>query len=356
MEIAYTLDTTGNHSLELQQEILKELKLFIGHPLLRETWKQAVLLGSLDSGVVLEGLTGTGKSKMAEAIHLLSNRGRNRKPFMRINCGYLSNDLNLARSELFGHTKGSFTGAYENREGLLEVADGGTVLLDDISTLPLEVQRLLLQFLEERIIMPVGSRVGRRVDLRIMVASNESLEVLVRDKKFRSDLFYRISDYSLDLPPLYEMRDVVPECMKHLAVTVFSRTIKFAKESKEILQNHSWPGNFRELSKLLRRLTETLGDTLVRPDDLKRLMNNKVISFGSMDNSIVGSAPCIALPAKTDSFPTLVQWEIDYIVSLMQRVKGNVLAAAKLAGVLRPRIYALCKRHNIKPEDFRPKR
>jgi two-component system response regulator GlrR len=183
MEIAYTLDTTGNHSLELQQEILKELKLFIGHPLLRETWKQAVLLGSLDSGVVLEGLTGTGKSKMAEAIHLLSNRGRNRKPFMRINCGYLSNDLNLARSELFGHTKGSFTGAYENREGLLEVADGGTVLLDDISTLPLEVQRLLLQFLEERIIMPVGSRVGRRVDLRIMVASNESSQAPVIWKK-----------------------------------------------------------------------------------------------------------------------------------------------------------------------------
>jgi transcriptional regulator with GAF, ATPase, and Fis domain len=229
-----------------------------------------------DVRILMEGESGTGKELVARAVHTLSSRGKNR--FVAIDCGAIQ--PHLVESELFGHVKGAFTGALNDRKGLLEEADGGTLFMDEINNLPLHMQSKLLRVLEDQHVRPVGSNQARRIDVRIISASSSSLQEMVAEKNFREDLYYRLNVYPIFVPPLKERLEDIPVLVEHFLN-------KFAREQKkeiagvheeviEFLRRRRWTGNVRELANLLERLVtltpkkQTVIDRKVLPPDLQK--------------------------------------------------------------------------------------
>ncbi|MFZ4854896.1 MAG: sigma-54-dependent transcriptional regulator [Desulfuromonadaceae bacterium] len=228
--------------------------------------EQAALVARSSFNVLLEGETGTGKSRLASIIHTLSPR-RN-APFVTVQLGALP--LNLLESELFGHTRGSFTGADRNRTGLAEAANGGTLFLDDIESCPLELQGKLLRFVEEKKFMPLGSTAEKTVDVRIIAASNKNLKQEAEEGRFRQDLFYRLADTVIHLPPLRDTKSaIVPLAMKFLRETSDELGVLLPvldEEAKKMLVAMPWPGNIRQLKSIIRRATLTAGSTVTEAD------------------------------------------------------------------------------------------
>jgi transcriptional regulator with PAS, ATPase and Fis domain len=219
--------------------------------------------------VLLNGETGTGKGLLAYAIHALSRRAERR--FLTINCAAIPETL--LESELFGHTKGSFTGADSDKKGLLEEAQGGTVFLDEIGKMPIAMQGKLLHFLDSRTVRAIGSARERRVDVRLVCASKLDLRRLVDDGVFLEDLYFRLLDFPLTIPPLRERRDDVELLTDHFVARICEETTieppRISPAVLTALQKHAWPGNVRELEKCLRRAMVLLqGDRILRPEHL----------------------------------------------------------------------------------------
>jgi DNA-binding NtrC family response regulator len=233
---------------------------------MRDIFDLAFRVAQSDSTILLAGESGTGKELLAKAIH--QNSGRAKKPFITINCGAIAETL--VESELFGHRKGSFTGAVADRIGKFEAANEGTVFLDEVSELEPNVQVKLLRVLQEREIDKVGDPRPRRVNVRVIAATNRNLRNLVEDRQFREDLFYRLSVIVIDLPPLRERKEDVPLLVDHFIQKSCQRQqvapVSVSQEAVEILTKYAWPGNVRELENLMERLVVLGKGSVVLPE------------------------------------------------------------------------------------------
>jgi len=227
---------------------------------------QVRIIAKTDSVTLIQGETGTGKEVIANAIHMTSNR-RNR-PFIKLNCAAIPSGL--LESELFGHERGAFTGAVMQKLGRFEAADGGTLFLDEIGDIPLELQPKLLRVLQEQEFERLGSTLTRRVDVRVVAATNQDLAMRVSEKQFRIDLYYRLNVFPISLPPLRLRPDDIPMLVANFVHKycdrMSKRISKISKDAMAALKGHPWPGNVRELQNVVERaviLTE--GDTLHIP-------------------------------------------------------------------------------------------
>ncbi len=295
---------------------------------LREVLENAERVAPLDSTVLISGETGTGKELIARAIHDLSSR-KNR-PLVKLNCSAIS--AGLVESELFGHMRGAFTGAVERHMGRFELADGGTLFLDEVSELPLETQVKLLRVLQEGEFEPVGSNKSVRVNVRIIAATNRDLEEWVAAGRFRSDLFYRLNVFPLQLPPLRNRRSDIPQLVSFFLqrfANKFGRKIEAAeKETMELLMDYSWPGNIRELQNIIERAVVLAAGPVLSvdaaflprspaPGDIRRL------SWAAPPKPDFRIAADIGGTAEA-SFPSLEQKERDHIAAALDRTAGII--------------------------------
>ena len=233
---------------------------------LRAVLDQIRTVAPTDSTVLIEGETGTGKELIAHAIHTLSRRRS--RPFVKLNCAAIP--LGLLESELFGHEKGAFTGAVSQKIGRFEAANGGTIFLDEIGDIPLELQAKLLRVLQEQEFERLGSTHTHRVNVRVVAATNQDLAGLVAEKQFRMDLYYRLNVFPVVVPPLRHRQEDIPMLVEHFARKYAERMAKrietISSESMEALVRHPWPGNIRELQNFIERaVILTDGDVLRTP-------------------------------------------------------------------------------------------
>jgi two-component system response regulator GlrR len=308
-------------------------------------------IAGTESTVYLHGESGTGKEIVAKAIHLASKRQN--KPFVAINCAALP--ATLLESELFGHEKGSFTGANRSTRGLLSQAHEGTIFLDEIGDMPLSLQAKLLRVLQEREFYPVGSEKPVQVDVRIITATNKDLQAEVKEGNFREDLFYRLHVIPIHLPPLRERKEDIPHLANHF-VKIISQHMK--KEVKGItpqamqkLMLHDWPGNVRELENMLEyAIAMTPLDMIT--DDLVLQSRHSAVQAAPAQN--VGPQMSIALEGPVKSYKDArYQFERDYLMRLLELCGGKASEAAKLAGKCRTDFYELLRKHEIKIESFK---
>jgi len=290
--------------------------------------------------VLLQGESGTGKDLVARAIHAQSQR-RDR-PFLEVNCTALPE--HLLESELFGHERGAFTGAHERKKGLVELAEGGTLLLDEIGDMPLSAQAKLLGFLENSAFKRLGGTSDLSVDVRVIAATNRDLEAAVEDRSFRNDLYFRLKVVPLHLPPLRERReDVAPLAMyfiERLARDLKREPPRLTTGAVEVLESHAWPGNVRELRNLLERVLILEESDEIRPEHLSRL--------GLRARGASGSESAMQLPPNG---VRLEDVEHQLIQQALDRTGGNVTQAARLLGLSRETLrYRLRKSHDGVPE------
>jgi two-component system response regulator GlrR len=303
-------------------------------PQMENLLEQAKLVAKTDASVFIQGESGSGKELLARAIHQASTR--NSKPFVAINCGAIPE--NLLESELFGHSKGAFTGAVNNHIGLFESANGGTLFLDEIGDMPPALQVKLLRALQERVVRPVGTTKNVDIDVRIISATHQDLTEEMRNGRFREDLFYRINVVGLDIPSLADRREDISLLANHF-INVFNKKYKknvlnFSPESLEILITADWPGNIRQLQNVVEQ-TIVLATTQIVPVNLlqKALQDsaNNIVPYDVAKQ----------------------QFEQDYLVNLLKTTQGNVAQAAKLAKRNRTEFYRLLERHHIQANDFK---
>jgi two-component system response regulator GlrR len=301
---------------------------------IRKLLDQVSQAAQVDSFVYISGESGTGKELVAKSLHLASSRKQG--PFVAVNCAAIPETL--LESELFGYEKGAFTGATQQRRGLLAQADVGTFFLDEISEMPLTMQAKLLRVLSELVFYPLGSNRMVKVDTRIVAASNKNLEEEVKQGRFREDLFYRIHVIQLKVPPLRERKEDIPLLARHFlrkyAEKMKKETLGFSQGAHRKLLFYDWPGNVREL--------ENCVESAVAMTD-KKVISEDLVLQGKASNP---SGPMAFKDAKTE-------FERQYLIHLMEITEGNVSQAAKLAGKYRADLYELLKKHDLDPEGFR---
>jgi len=293
--------------------------------------------------VLIQGESGTGKELAARAIHQLSSR--NGKNFVPINCAAIPDDL--LESELFGHVKGSFTGAYANRAGRFEMADKGTLFLDEIGDMKANLQVKLLRVLQSREFEPVGSTKSQKVDVRIIAATNKNLEDLVVTRDFREDLYYRLSVIPITIPPLRERREDIP-LLIHNFFSLFigerRNAVKgFSRDTLEILCNYEWPGNVRELENLVERLVILKSSGFITPDDLPEKYH-----AGRVQIQVPALSEDTALPEEGICLNSAVdEFENRLILQALARTGGNKKEAALLLNLKRTTLIEKLKKKNL---------
>jgi len=297
-----------------------------------EVYKAVARVAPSRSTVLIRGESGTGKELIAKAIHY--NSPRSERPFVAIDCGALAEIL--LESELFGHVKGAFTGAISAKDGLFEQAHGGTCFLDEIGDVSLNTQGKLLRVLEEHEIRPVGGTESRKVDVRVIAATNKDLEAFVRAGKFREDLYYRLNVVSLVLPPLRERQEDIP-----LLATYFLR--RYAEENNKkishisqeamvFLEAYDWPGNVRELENVIERAMALTPNPVLLPEDLPPKLQER---FEGVEGELAGN------------LLSLREFERRHIQRVLRETKGNKKLAAELLGINRRTLYRMAKRYGI---------
>ena len=303
---------------------------------MRAIFAQLQALADSSAPLLIEGETGTGKDLTAEAIHRAGPRAD--QPFIVIDCGAVSSAL--IEAELFGHEKGAFTGAGTARAGLAEAANGGTLVLDELGELPLELQPKLLRVVEKKEIRRVGSNVSIPVDLRIIGSTHRTLRNEVKTGRFREDLFYRLSALRLRLPALRERPDDLPGLVDRLLEQHGSarRFNQLPESDRALLLSHRWPGNVRELRNVIERL----------------LTFPLTPASGLLENDIIGPRPSpqtLPLPVARERAQTT--FERAYLVDVLARASGSVTQGAKLAGVSRQFLQRLLQKHGLRGRDTR---
>ena len=295
----------------------------------REIDHKIKLVANTNMSVLILGESGTGKEHIAEKIHARSKRAG--KPFVAVDCGLLSKEL--AASDLFGHEKGAFTGAERKRLGVWEEAVGGTLFLDEIGNLPPEVQQMLLRALEAKRYRPTGGSKDKKADVRIIAATNEDLQTAIAEKRFRADLYQRLKEYTLHIPPLRECKeDILPlaDFFRQLANEEFEKQVKgFDAEAKKELLAYTWGGNVRELKRVVRMaVLHTEGDTVTAD----------ALEFDEM-------------PLAADASLALNDMEKKQIIHALEQTKGNRTMAAALLGIGRTTLYSKMKEYGIKYKE-----
>ncbi len=293
---------------------------------MRKVYDMIEKVARTESTILLVGESGTGKELVAKAIHFASRRSD--KPFVAVNCAALPDTL--LESELFGYVKGAFTGANKFKKGLFESAHGGTLLLDEIGTIPVNVQLTLLRVLQEKEIRPVGGTETIPVDVRIIAATNERLEEKVKAGAFREDLFYRLSVIPIEVPPLRDRLSDIPLLVNHF-LRVFNeregKQVSIDRRALSALQHHSWPGNVRELENVIYRAGALCEDNLIRVSDLPESIQKKAAQeTGDTARDIENFRG-----ASLKGF--LREKEREYIRYVLDQCGGNKEAAAKALGI-----------------------
>jgi two-component system, NtrC family, nitrogen regulation response regulator NtrX len=319
---------------QLRQRLGKHEMVWSGEAMKKIT-AQIDRVASSETRVCILGETGTGKELVARTLHEKSARAA--APFITLNCAAVPAEL--IESELFGHEKGSFTGAAARHLGKFEQAQGGTIFLDEIGDMPLPMQAKLLRVLEEGEVERIGGDKPVSVDVRVIVATHRNLEALVRDGKFRQDLFHRIYVYPLTLPPLRERREDIPPLVDYFARQVSAqnswKSIPFTPDALELLQSHPWPGNVRELRNVVERLL-----LLATEGNVNAATVRLALPATSSGSSVPSSTSTGTLAERVDSF------ERETILAELKRQGGHVTNTAKSLGLERSHLYK--KAHHLK--------
>jgi len=322
------------------REILKkkqEVPFIVGKSTAMTKVQKTVLqIAPSDINVLITGESGTGKELIARAIHNLSPRSENR--FVAFNCGSFTEEL--MANELFGHEKDAFTGATKAKAGLIKVADGGTVFLDEIGDMPLSMQVKLLRVIQEREVLPVGGENPVPVDVRFIAATHRDLKEDVEKGHFRQDLYYRLNVITIHSPPLTDRDGDIPLLVHHFLAqksqAMGKEVHNIDRECMDLLCQYSWPGNVRELENVVERAVALENGTCILPDDLPENFHNLSIEIYRRASSEI---------------PTLEEQEKKYIEWVLEKCEGNKTKAAKIMGIDRVSLWRKVKRYGIEPQD-----
>ncbi len=336
-------------------------KMIGKHPLMEQVYEQIRQAATTDAAVLVLGQSGTGKELVADAIHHFSKRKD--KPFIKINCSAIPEAL--LESELFGHVKGSFTGAYQDKVGRFEAAEGGTVFLDEIGDLAPPIQVKLLRFLQEKTFERVGESITRHADVRIVSATNVNLTTAVIHKKFREDLYYRLRVFPIKLPSLSARRDDIPLLVHHFLVE-FSRKMQkditsISTEAMAILTQHSWPGNIRELENAIEYAFVICNGTTIEeehlPHELRMGMSDINERFSNtFDDTYEGSLCDVAVDVSKSDVQSL--WQVaqqlknpetdkKILIDTLEKTRWNRTKAAEALGLSRMTIWKKMKKYDL---------
>ncbi|MCF8303667.1 MAG: sigma-54 dependent transcriptional regulator [Bacteroidales bacterium] len=307
---------------------------------IQEILKHAKIVAPTDMTVLIQGETGSGKEYIARAIHFNSHRSN--QPFVAVDCGAIPRDL--ANSELFGHVKGAFTGAVNNKVGFFEYANGGTLFLDEIGNLSYDIQVKILRVLQERIITKVGDKKNIEIDVRIIVASNEDLWNEVNKNNFREDLYHRVNEFKINLPPLRHRKDDILIFAEHFReqanANLHKKVEHFSPEVEKLFLQYPWKGNLRELRNVVKRgVLLTDGDT-IKPESLPDELRN--YSPEEIDNSYSQAEGL--KKASVDA-------ERQVIINALKQANNNKSKAAKMLNIDRKTLYNKIKHYGIQAEN-----
>jgi DNA-binding NtrC family response regulator len=348
----------GEEAVDASSE--KKYELVGQSPRLRQLLRLTTKLGRGRWPVLLLGETGTGKEVVARTIHRQGPAG----PFVAIDCAALVGPL--MESELFGHVKGSFTGAVGNKPGLIEMANGGTAFFDEIGELPLEMQSKLLRVLQEHEFRPVGGLQVRKASFRVIAATNRDLKKEVESGSFRRDLYYRLNVVTVRLAPLRERKDDLPVLLDHFMRT-YGPTHAISNDLREMLMNYDWPGNVRELENCVQHMVALNSGPILHPADAPSSLLNATMQDSSAGSQAIaslsravqagrGSASAGSSLSPAGYFPPmdgsavvpLSEMERQAIINALQYTKGDRMMAAHLLGIGRTTLYRKLKEYNIK--------
>jgi DNA-binding NtrC family response regulator len=293
---------------------------------MREVYRLIDKVAEKDATVLIRGESGTGKELVAEAIHLKSDRAKNQ--FVTINCAAVPE--NLLESELFGYEKGAFTGANQKKIGLFEVANKGTIFLDEIGDMPLGIQAKLLRVLQNKEIVRIGGIEKIEISARVIAATNKNLEELIEENNFRSDLFYRINIFPIVVPPLRERKEDLPELVQHFLGKFGDKSIR--NNAKKQLMEYDWPGNVRELVNIIERAS---------------IIADAAIEVEHLPLNITGEAKVNNIYDIPDEGINLEEVEKNLILAAIKKADGNKSNAAELLGITRRKLYSMMERFGI---------
>ncbi|MFL6212612.1 MAG: sigma-54-dependent transcriptional regulator [Blastocatellia bacterium] len=334
----------GRRAEEPAAVLLKEYSEasgIIGHsPPMIELYKEIALVAPSRSTVLITGESGVGKELVARALH--RNSPRADRAFVAINCGAITETL--LEAELFGHIKGSFTGAVADKRGMFEEADSGTILLDEIGETSLALQVKLLRVLQESEVRRVGSPRAVRIDVRVLAATNRDLEREVKEGRFREDLFYRLSVVTLRVPALRERAEDLPLLAAHalkLAQRAGAKAKTISEEALAILNHYEWPGNVRELENTIEHAALYARGSVITPEDLPEKIRRQMRSLEASGK----------LQTLFDDLPTLEELERRYLLHVLQAVGGSRTRAAEVMAIDRRTLYRMAERYGIKLKE-----
>jgi len=302
---------------------------------LRSIFGQIIKVAPTDTTVLLSGQSGTGKELVATAIY--EHSLRKGKPFVKINCVAIPEGL--LESELFGYEKGSFTGAVNQKKGKFELADGGTIFLDEIGDMPLSTQAKILRVLQEKEFERVGGTSSIRVDIRLIAATNKNLQNMVKTGAFREDLFYRLNVFSIHLPPLKERKEDIPSLIDHF-LKRSSKVTEVSPKALRLLLKYHWPGNIRELQNIIERAT-VIADDSIEPHHLPQSLMSDTVTLpddGEKEKSLD---------------VRLHEIEKSMIIETMTRTSGSQVRAAELLGINERSLWHRIKKYHIDVSSFK---
>jgi two-component system response regulator GlrR len=336
-QVARALKISGDVSDAREQDNLSSEwrdEIVTRSPVMESLLTQARLVADSDTSVMIHGQSGTGKELLARAIHNASPRAKG--TFVALNCSAIPESL--FESELFGHVKGSFTGATRDHSGMFRAAEGGTLFLDEIGDMPLGFQVKLLRAIQERTIRPVGSTTSIPVDVRIISATHQDLDLALEENRFREDLFYRLNVVTLELPTLMERREDIPLLCGHFLNNLPDAKKKgiagFSPEAMEAMLSATWPGNVRQLYNVVEQSVALSTTPLIPVSLVQRALREESSE----------------IPAFADARN---QFEREYLTQVLQITNGNVTRAARIAKRNRTEFYKLLHKHHLNPSQFK---
>jgi DNA-binding NtrC family response regulator len=332
------LQVEGQRLVEQAESKSAFCGLIGGSEAMQRVYQAIQAVADSNTTVVLRGESGTGKELIANAIVQTGNRRD--KPYICLNCSAIPESL--IESELFGYEKGAFTGAESAKAGLIEAAHGGTLFLDEITTLDHSLQSKLLRVLQERTVQRVGGRSAKKIDFRLIAATNDDLEELVRQGRFREDLYYRINVVPIFVPPLRDRDGDLPLLADHFLRTYCAannKTLKqLAPEALEILEDYSWPGNVRELENVVQRLVLMSGSSNIRASHLPQQL---------LQSSVAGQESILIPEEGVDFDAEMERIELAYLAAALRRTGGRKTAAAALLHIDPQRMKYLCRKRKL---------